>query len=357
MKAGLISLRSRSSKWTVEEMKKYFDDVDDIYLKDVEVNIGKEAIVLYRGEKLPKYDCLFVKGSFRYAPLLQSITRSLFRSCYMPIRPESFTIGHDKLLTHLALQMHKLPMPETYIASSPQAAKKILEKINYPIILKLPHGTQGKGVMFADSYASASSMLDALETLRQPFIIQEHVETGGVDIRAIVVGNKVVASMKRKAVIGEERANLHAGAKAEACVLDTKTKKIAVDTGKAIGAELCGVDILESVKGPQVIEANLSPGLQGITESTSINVASKIAKFLHDRTKKWLEDGKKHATSKIMEEVGLSKDGGGQQIVSNLAIRSNKIILPKVVNEIAGFSEAEDVIIKVEKGKVKLEKM
>jgi ribosomal protein S6--L-glutamate ligase len=359
MKAALISLGSKSSQWTIDAMKKYFEVVDSVELKELEVNLGKGKLeVLYKAKPLPKYDCVYAKGSFRYAPLLQSITRALYNTCYMPIKPDAFAIGHDKLLTHLALQYYKIPMPETYLASSPQAAKKILEKVNYPITLKFPHGTQGKGVMFADSFASASSMLDALETLKQPFLIQEFVETGGIDIRAIVVGNKVVAAMKRKAVFGEKRANIHAGGKGEACILDAHTKKIAVDTAKSIGAEICAVDMLESIKGPQVIEANLSPGLQGITEATDVNIADKIAKFLYEKTKEFTEKGKKTEATKIFEDLGIpTTEKDTQQIVTNLDIRSNKILLPKVVNDIAKFSEKEDVVIKVHKGRIVVEKL
>jgi len=359
MEAALISLGSKSSLMTIEEMKNYFSTVDDISLKEVEVNLGKGKLeVLYGGKPLPKYDCIYAKGSFRYAPLLQSITRALFNTCYMPIKPASFTVGHDKLLTHLALQHYKIPMPETYVASSLEAAKKILKKVNYPITLKFPQGTQGKGVMFADSFASASSMLDAFESLRQPFIIQEFLETGGVDIRAIVVGDQVVAAMKRKAVVGEKRANIHAGGKGEACVLDVHARKIAIDTAKSIGAEICAVDMLESVKGPQVIEANLSPGLQGITKATEINVADKIAKFLYERTKGLKEKGKKVEATKIFEDLGISTvEKNVQQIITNLDIRSNKILLPKVVNDIAKFTEKEDIVIKVDKGKIFIEKL
>ena len=359
MKAALISLGSKSSQWTAEEMEKYFGTVDNINLKELEVNLGKGKLeILYGGKQLPEYDCVYAKGSFRYAPLLQCITKSLFNNCYMPIMPETFTIGHDKLLTHLALQQYNIPMPETYLASSLDAAKKTLKKVNYPITLKFPQGTQGKGVMFADSYSSASSMLDAFESLKQPFIIQEFLETGGVDIRAIVVGDKVIASMKRKAVVGEKRANIHAGGKGETCVLDAHTKKIAVDTAKSIGAEICAVDLLESVKGPQVIEANLSPGLQGITKVTEINVADKIAKFLYEKTKEFKEKGKKVGEKKILEDLGIPKtETNVQQIITNLDIRSNKILLPKVVNNIAKFDEKEDIIIRVDKGKIFIEKL
>jgi ribosomal protein S6--L-glutamate ligase len=191
MKAALMSLGSKSSLMTVEAMRKYFSAVDDINIKNVEVTLGsKKLSILYNGKELPKYDCIYAKGSFRYAPLLRSITTAFYGAAYMPIKPNTFTIGHDKLLTHLALQYYKVPMPDTYVIASIDAAKKILEQIKYPIILKFPQGTQGKGVMFAESFAAAASMLDAIETLKQPFLIQEYIETEGSDIRALVVGDK-----------------------------------------------------------------------------------------------------------------------------------------------------------------------
>jgi len=237
-----MSMGSKSSIMTLAAMKKYFDAVDDINIKNMEVMLGrKELSILYNGKPLQKYDCIYAKGSFRYAPLLRSITTAFYDTTYMPIKPNTFTIGHDKLLTQLALQYYKVPMPDTFVVSSVEAAKKILGEVHYPIIMKFPHGTQGKGVMFAESFAAASSMLDAIETLKQPFLIQEYVETEGSDIRAFVVGDKVVASYKRKAAAGEKRANIHAGGKGEVFVMDAHTKKIAVDTAKSIGAEICAV--------------------------------------------------------------------------------------------------------------------
>src|SRR3989344_3401172 len=163
MKAAVMSLRSKSSKMILVAMKKYFDYVDDIDLRDVEVNLGAGKLdVLYEGKHLPQYSCIYARGSFRYAPLLRSITRTLQHSSYMPIKAETYTLGHDKLLTHLVLQHFNIPMPATYLASSTRAAKKILNEIVYPIVLKFPHGTGGKGVMFAERVAAASSMLDAL---------------------------------------------------------------------------------------------------------------------------------------------------------------------------------------------------
>ena len=360
MRAALISLGSKSSNWTVDAMRKYFDVVDDVNLKNIEVHLGIGKLdVLYNGQPLPKYDCIYAKGSFRYATLLRSLTTALYETTYMPIKPNSFTIGHDKLLTHLALQYYKIPMPDTYVVPSIVAAKKILEQISYPIVIKFPHGTQGKGVMFADSFAAASSMLDAIEGLRQPFLIQEYIETEGSDIRAIVIGDRVVASMKRKAVKGEKRANIHAGGKGEPIILDTLTRKIAINTAKSIGAEICAVDILETIKGPEVIEANLSPGLQGITSVTKIDVADSIASYLCEKTKEFVEKGKSTEASKVFMDLGVAradKSGSEQHVVTNLDFRSERILLPKIVSAIANFSESDEVVIKAQKGKITLEK-
>lgn len=345
---------------TLHAMKKYFDVVDDVNLKGMEVILGsKNLSVLYNGKALQKYDCIYAKGSFRYATLLRSITTAFYGTTYMPIKPNTFTIGHDKLLTHLALQYYKVPMPDTYVVSTIETAKKILEQVKYPIILKFPHGTQGKGVMFADSFAAASSMLDAIETLKQPFLIQEYIETEGSDVRALVVGDKVVAAYKRKAATGEKRANIHAGGKGEPIVLDANTKKIAVLTAKSIGAEICAVDILESAKGPQVLEANLSPGLQGITSVTKIDVADKIAKYLFEKTKEFVEKGKKTETSKMFTDLGVGgagKENAEQQVITNLDFRSERILLPKIISNITKFDEKDEVVIKAKKGKISLEK-
>jgi len=354
MKAAVISLGSTSSKWTVKAMKNYFKEVDDLDILKIEVTLGeKEGSIMYDGKPLGDYDCIYAKGSFRYASILQAITTARKDKAYMPLTASAFTVGHDKLLTHLELQRAKVPMPKTYISSTTEAAKNILKMINYPIIMKFPQGTHGKGVMFAESLEAAATLLDALEALNQPFLIQEYIETSGVDTRAIVIGDKVVAAMKRKAIEGEKRANIHAGGAGEACVLDAHTKKIAVESAKAIGAEICAVDILEGPKGPVVIETNLSPGLQGITKVTGIDIADKIAKFLYQQAKSQTESSKKEGTSKIMGELGIGGEGGEKkQLITTLDIRGDKIVIPGVITKATGFNEKDDVSIEAEKGRL-----
>ncbi len=118
MKAALVSLRSKSSLMVLKALSSYFDEVIDLDIRKIEVHLGVGKLdLLYDGKPLEKPDCIYCRGSFRYAPLLRSITRSLSNIAYMPIKAETFTIGHDKLLTHLALQHYKIPMPTTYLTS------------------------------------------------------------------------------------------------------------------------------------------------------------------------------------------------------------------------------------------------
>jgi ribosomal protein S6--L-glutamate ligase len=357
MKAAVISLGSTSSLMVVEALKKYFTQVDNLQLKSIEVKLGKDGGIFYEGEKLEYYDCMYVKGSFRYAHLLRSIAALLEGKVpYMPITANSFTTVHNKLLTHLVLQQNNIPMPQTYVSPSESEAKDILKRVHYPIVMKFPEGTQGKGVMFADSASSASSLLDALGALRQPFIIQEFIETGGTDIRALVVGDKVIAAMKRTAKTQEVRANIHAGGTGESVILDRETSSLAVATAKALGADICGVDILESPLGPLVIEANASPGLQGLNAASTLDIPDEIAKFLHRKTEESLTSEHSYAARNVMKNIDLvSSNGAYQEIITDLKFRGERIILPEIVNKIALFDERKEYAIKAKKGRIEIE--
>jgi len=352
MKAAIVSMGSISSKWTAKAMQKYFKKVDMIDIRDLEVSLGgRKAEILYKGDPLPEYDCIYAKGSFRFSNLLRSITTMLRPKCYMPIASEAFTSGHDKLLTHIKLQRNNVPMPETYVATTAEAAKSLIKKMNCPLIIKMPSGTHGKGVMVADSHESAASMIDALAMLKQPFILQEFIDTGGTDIRAFVVGDKVVGAMKRTAVKGETRSNIHAGGAGKGVILDRKTQKTAIEAAKAMGVEICGVDILESMRGPMVLEINLSPGLQGITKATKIDIADKIAKYLSEKAKQRTQTKKQETSKKVVREI-LPE----QEILAKLDFRGDRILLPEFVSKLTQFDDEKEVTIKAEKGKLEIEK-
>ncbi len=358
MKAALISLGSKSSEMTGEAMKKYFEHVDMLDLTKIEVRLGKENGIFHEGKPLDNYDCVYVKGSFRYANLLCSIASMLEgKVVYMPLPANAFTTVHNKLLTHLLLQQHNIPMPRTYLSPTIEAAKELLNRVNYPIVMKFPEGTQGKGVMFADSFSSASSLLDALGVLKQPFIIQEYIDTGGTDIRALVVGDKVIAAMRRKAQTEEKRANIHAGGKGEPVQLTREMINAALAAAKVLKADICGVDILEGPTGPLVIEANISPGLQGLSEVTTLNLPDQIARFLCRKTEERLNAGKKTASENVMKELTETDPESSQEIITPLQFRGERILLPEWITRICKFQEHKEFDVKAKKGKVEIEEM
>jgi len=359
MKAAIISLESESSKWILKAMQKYFERVDSINIKEIEVRSLKNQIeILYNEKPLEKYDCIYARGSFRYALTMTAITSALFDKTYMPIAPESFDVVHDKFLTQLVLQKHKIPMPNSYLAPTINSAKKILRKVNYPIIMKFPKGTGGKGVMFAESFPAASSILDAIGPLKVKVVIQEYIETNSTDTRAVVVGDRVVASYQRKATKGEKRANIHMGGIGVKCILDEKTKKVAIKAARVLKADICAVDILETSLGPLVIEANLSPGLQGVTKYTGIDVADVIAKFLYKKAREFKDKDKTKDASKIFKDLGIESTSDElKQIITNLDFRGNRILLPELVTNITKFDEKDELVVRADKGILTIEKI
>lgn len=356
MKLAIISLGGRSSLNIIKEAKKYFEVADHINIKEITVQgEAKELVINHDGKPIGDYDCVYLRGSFRYALLQRAISMALHGKTYLPLRPESFTLGHDKLLTLLALQRSNVSIPTTYLAATTDTAKKVLEEVNYPIILKIPAGTQGKGVMFADSFESAKTLLDTLEVVKQAYIIQEYIDTNTTDVRAIVAGKKVIASMRRKGAAREMRANIHMGGKGKAYELSYDVEQMAIQSAKAINADICAVDILESKNKAVVIEVNLSPGLAGITEATNKNVAQKIAKFLADQTKKRHEDKKGDEVNQMMENLDIEKVEN-QEIITNLNIKAGIIKLPEMVTKITGFTPDDEISMNLSKGHLELKK-
>ena len=155
-----------------------------------------------------------------------------------------------------------------------------------PVVIKLLEGTQGIGVVLADTAKAAESIIEAFMGLKANILVQEYIkEAGGADIRCLVIGDKVVAAMKRQAAPGEFRSNLHRGGSAELVKLSSAERKTAVDAAKTMGLGMCGVDILRANDGPVVMEVNSSPGLEGIEVSTGKDVASMIFDYIEKKAK------------------------------------------------------------------------
>ena len=194
----------------------------------------------------------------------------------------AITRSRDKLRALQIMARKGLEMPRTGFAHSTKLTKDLIEEVGgTPVVIKMLEGTQGQGVVLAENYQAAESVIELLRGLDAYFLVQEFVsEAKGSDLRCFVVGDKVIAAMKRQGRPGEFRSNLHRGGKAEAVKITKEERKVAVKAAQAMGLNVAGVDILRAKSGPSVIEVNSSPGLEGIETSTGINVAEHIYQFL-----------------------------------------------------------------------------
>ena len=191
--------------------------------------------------------------------------------------------SRDKLRCLQILSRHDIGMPPTVYTCQADHLLSCIEHVEGPpVVIKLLHGTQGIGVVLAESTAAASlSVIEAFQGLEQNILIQKFIkEANGADIRALVVGRKVVGAMKRQAVAGEFRSNLHRGGKATKIRLPAEYRKTALAAARVLGLRVAGVDMIESAEGPMVMEVNSSPGLEGIQKATGADVADAIIEHI-----------------------------------------------------------------------------
>jgi len=190
--------------------------------------------------------------------------------------------SRDKLRSLQVLSRHNIGIPRTAFVRDKKDVIPAIERVGgAPVIIKLIEGTQGIGVLLAESLKAAESIIELLQSQKQNVLIQKFVaESKGKDIRAFVVGDRVVAAMRRTAEGQEFRSNVHRGGKAEAVELDDEYIETAVRSTQILGLRVAGVDMLESESGPQVMEVNSSPGLQGIEDATGLDVAGAVIDYI-----------------------------------------------------------------------------
>jgi ribosomal protein S6--L-glutamate ligase len=195
---------------------------------------------------------------------------------------QAISRSRDKLRSLQILARRGIGLPVTGFAHSTQDIDGLIELVGgAPLVIKLLEGTQGIGVVLAETYQAAKSVIEAFRGLDANILVQEYIkEAGGADIRCFVIGDKVIAAMKRQGAAGEFRSNLHRGGSATKVRLTPEERSTAVRAAKAMGLRVAGVDLLRSNHGPVVMEVNSSPGLEGIEKATSLDVAGKIVEFL-----------------------------------------------------------------------------
>lgn len=248
--------------------------------------------VSYKGKDLRGIDAVIPRIASYMTRYGSAIVRQFeMQGVYTTANSIAITRSRDKLRSMQLLAKAGVGIPKTVFSRNTADIEDLLEEIGgTPVIIKLARGTHGNGVVLAETKKAAKSVLQAFYLHNEDgtnILLQEFVkESAGEDVRAIVVGGRVVASMKRQSLDDDFRSNIHQGGEGTAVKLTDEERKTAIKAAKAMGLPICGVDMMRSERGPLILEVNSSPGLEGIEKVTGRNVAAKIVEYVEQNAKK-----------------------------------------------------------------------
>lgn len=247
---------------------------------------GGKPTIIYKGKPLKNIDAVIPRIGTSMTSFGCAVVRQFeLMKIYTPIKSQAILRSRDKLRSMQVLSKSGIDIPKTVFAKNPSQVNELIHLVGGPpVIIKLLEGTQGVGVVLAETIKAAKSTIEAFYGLKANFLIQEFIaESKGADIRAFVIGNKVVAAMKRQGLEGDFRSNLHRGGEGHIIELTPEEEETAISAAKALGVKIAGVDLLQSDRGPLVMEVNSSPGLQGIEKTSGLDVASMIIQYIEDK--------------------------------------------------------------------------
>jgi len=244
------------------------------------MNISPAASSIhYKGRQLPHFDAVIPRiGSAITFYGTAALRQFELLGSYPLNESVAITRARDKLRSLQLLARQGIDLPITGIAHSPDDTSDLIEMVGgAPLVVKLVEGTQGIGVVLAETRQAAESVIDAFRGLNAHILVQEYIqEAKGRDIRCLVVGDEVVAAIERQAKEGDFRSNLHRGGVARMVEITAREREIALLAAQTLGLDIAGVDILRADRGPLVVEVNASPGLEGIEKTTGIDIAGKM---------------------------------------------------------------------------------
>jgi ribosomal protein S6--L-glutamate ligase len=289
MKIAVLSRNPKifSTQRLIEEIEKAGHEalVVDHSLCDLIIEQEGPSII-YKGQRLVGVDAIIPRIGASVTFYGTAVVRQFeLMGAFSAVTSQAIVRSRDKLRSLQILSKNGLGMPKTAFTNfSKGGEKQLIEQVSgAPVIIKLLEGTQGLGVVLAETKKAAQSVVEAFHGLKARIIVQEYIkEAKGADIRAFVVNGKVVGAMKRQGAEGEFRSNLHRGGVATVIKLSRAEKQAALNAAKALGLDVAGVDMLQSLRGPLILEVNSSPGLEGIEGATGVNVAAEIIKFVVD---------------------------------------------------------------------------
>jgi ribosomal protein S6--L-glutamate ligase len=291
MKIAILSMNTRlySTRRLVEAARSRGHEVRVLNTLKCYMDVSSnDPGIYYQGERLSAFDAVIPRIGASITAYGLAVLRQFEMLDVFPLN-ESVAIGRarDKLRSYQLLARKGIDLPATSFAHDVLHNQDIIRLAGgAPVVVKLLAGSQGKGVVLAETPKAAESVIDAFRELKADFVVQEFIaEAGGADVRCLVVGERVVAAMKRQAKEGEFRSNLHRGGTGSVTSLTPREREIAVRAAKILGLRVAGVDVLRSKRGPLVMEVNSSPGLEGIEGATGKDIAGTIVEYLEKNAK------------------------------------------------------------------------
>lgn len=286
MKIAILSRNPNlySTKRLVETAQKRGHEVIVLdHLKCVLLIEKNDPRIYYFGRKIEGVDAIIPRIGSSVTFYGAAVVRHFEQmQVFSSVESQALVRSRDKLRSLQLLARAGLGIPKTAIASTPKNIDLVLEQVGgTPVVIKLLEGTQGIGVILAETLKSAKSVIESFMVLKANILVQEYIkEVNGADIRAFVIDGKVVGAMKRQGVLGEFRSNLHRGGKATIIKLSAEEEETAIKAVRRLGLGIAGVDMLQSSRGPLIMEVNASPGLEGIEKTTGIDIAAKIIEYV-----------------------------------------------------------------------------
>ena len=255
-----------------------------------DLTLGPKGMeVWYENELLDDIDAIIPRIGASATSYGAAVVRQFeLMKVFTVVRSEALLKSRDKRTCMQYLVAKGLPVPKTFITNHVSTLDFALEEFcPPPVVIKLLSSTQGLGVILGDTQNSAMSIMEAFIRMKEKVILQEFIrEANGSDLRVFIVDNEIVAAMERKARDGEFRSNLHRGATARRIFLSPAEREVAKEAARTMKLHVAGVDLLRSGNGPLVLEVNASPGLEGIEETTGIDVAGRVIQYIERNAKK-----------------------------------------------------------------------
>jgi len=278
-----------STKRLKEEAKKRGHEVRVINYAKCYVKVEQsKPVVRYEGKDLGEYDAIIPRIAQSYTRYGSAVLRQFeMQGIYSTATSIAIARSRDKLRTMQLLARAGVGIPKTLFASETSSFDDLIEQAGgAPLIIKVARGTHGNGVVLAETNKAAKAVMQAFFVENVSFLVQEFVkESAGTDIRVIVVGNKVVASMMRQSLDDDFRSNLHQGGEGKPIKLTEEERRTAIKAARAMGLPFCGVDMMRSSRGPLVLEVNSSPGF-GVEKVTGRDIAGKVIEYIELNAKR-----------------------------------------------------------------------